>query len=92
MADGLPEGLVTNTEAISGDIQSVDRIAAEDLAHLWRGNLLLRSTLRLQAYTVPQCIPRIRVFWLMMSAEDWRTFSGESGAMERYGIPSEATV
>ncbi|MCJ1247571.1 hypothetical protein MMC30_004785 [Trapelia coarctata] len=36
MADGLPEGLVTNTEAISGDIQSVDRIATEDLAHLWR--------------------------------------------------------
>ena len=38
MADGLPEGLVTNTEAISGDIESVDRVDVEDLAHLWRGN------------------------------------------------------
>jgi len=85
MADGLPEGLVTNTETISGDIQSVDRIAAEDLAHLWRGNhMLLRSTLRPKAYTIPQCTLRTRVFWPMMSAEDWRTSSGESGAMARY--------
>ncbi|MCJ1439389.1 hypothetical protein MMC27_008783 [Xylographa pallens] len=36
MADGLPEGLVTNSEAITGDIQGVDHIDAEDLAHLWR--------------------------------------------------------
>ncbi|MCJ1393381.1 hypothetical protein MMC18_006254 [Xylographa bjoerkii] len=36
MAEGLPEGLVTNSEAITGDIQGVDHIDAEDLAHLWR--------------------------------------------------------
>ena len=38
MADGLPEGLITNSDAISGDIQSVDRITPEHLAQLWRGN------------------------------------------------------
>ncbi|MCJ1286873.1 hypothetical protein MMC26_006219 [Xylographa opegraphella] len=36
MAEGLPIGLVTNSEAIMGDIQGVDHIDAEDLAHLWR--------------------------------------------------------
>ncbi|MCJ1473909.1 hypothetical protein MMC13_002565 [Lambiella insularis] len=36
MAEGLPEGLVTNSGTISGDIQGVDHIAPEDLAHLWR--------------------------------------------------------
>ena len=39
MAEGLPEGLVSNTEAITGDIRSVDRIVVEDLAYLWRGNV-----------------------------------------------------
>ena len=37
MTEGLPKGLVTNSEAITGDIQGVDHIDAEDLAHLWRG-------------------------------------------------------
>lgn len=70
MAEGLPEGLVTNTAAISGDIQSVDRIATEDLAHLWRGNyLLLRFVLVSKAHTATQCTLRTKTSWPMMSDE-----------------------
>jgi hypothetical protein len=63
MADGLPEGLVTNTEAISGDIQSVDRIAAEDLAHLWRGNARFYDLSRCpKLIPLPQCTLPTRIF------------------------------
>jgi hypothetical protein len=37
MADGLPEGLVTSTDAIRVDIERVDRVAVEDITQLWRG-------------------------------------------------------
>ena len=40
---GLPEGLITNTDAITGDIRQVDRVADEDTAQLWRGCVLLGS-------------------------------------------------
>ncbi|MCJ1235848.1 hypothetical protein MMC14_003821 [Varicellaria rhodocarpa] len=36
MPGGLPEGLVTSTEAIQGDIESVDRVAIEDIQQLWK--------------------------------------------------------
>ena len=38
---GLPEGLITNTNAITEDIQRVDRVADEDIAQLWRGSRFL---------------------------------------------------
>ena len=37
MPGGLPEGLVTSTEAIQGDIERVDRVAVEDIQQLWKG-------------------------------------------------------
>ncbi|KAL8843333.1 MAG: hypothetical protein Q9170_000191 [Blastenia crenularia] len=40
MAEGLPEGLVTTNEAVKGNIQSVDRVDAEDIARLWKGHRL----------------------------------------------------
>lgn len=55
MAEGLPEGLVTNSEAISGDIHGVDHIAPEDLAHLWRGNSELSSSRSDTLSSLPDC-------------------------------------
>lgn len=37
MADGLPEGLLTNSEGITQEIRSVDHVAVEDITQLWRG-------------------------------------------------------
>ncbi len=37
MAEGLPEGLVVTNEAVTGDIQRVDRIDVEDIRKLWLG-------------------------------------------------------
>ena len=34
---GLPEGLITNTDVIAGDIRQVERVVDEDIAQLWRG-------------------------------------------------------
>lgn len=34
---GLPEGLITNSEAIADDIDRVDRVVVEDLKRFWRG-------------------------------------------------------
>ena len=45
MVESLPEGLVTTCEAVKGNIESVHRIDVEDIARLWKGNILnaLRS-------------------------------------------------
>lgn len=37
MADGLPEGLVTHSQGITGEIDRVDRVEPEDIAQLWKG-------------------------------------------------------
>jgi len=37
MTDALPKGLVTNSEAITGEIESIDYVAIEDIAQLWKG-------------------------------------------------------
>ena len=39
MTGGLPEGLVTNTEEITGDIERVNRVTVEDISQLWKGEL-----------------------------------------------------
>ena len=48
---GLPEGLVTNTDAIAGDIQQVNRVIDEDIAQLWRGCRLSTSYCLVLIYT-----------------------------------------
>lgn len=40
MSGGLPEGLVTSTDSIEGEIESVDRVAVEDITKLWKGRML----------------------------------------------------
>ncbi|KAL8971857.1 MAG: hypothetical protein Q9197_003063 [Variospora fuerteventurae] len=40
MAQGLPEGLIKANEGFAGIIKSVDRIAEEDIARLWKGRRL----------------------------------------------------
>jgi len=37
MTDALPKGLVTNSEAIKADIESIEYVAIEDIAQLWKG-------------------------------------------------------
>lgn len=44
MADGLPEGLVTNSSSIKGEIERVDRVAIEDVIQLWKGILGLPTS------------------------------------------------
>lgn len=39
MSGGLPEGLVTSTDSIEGEIESVDRVAVEDITKLWKGRI-----------------------------------------------------
>ena len=39
MTEGLPKGLVTNSESITGDIDRVNRVAVEDISQLWKGLL-----------------------------------------------------
>lgn len=39
---GLPEGLVTNSESITGKIDSVDHVDVEDIITLWKGPIKLR--------------------------------------------------
>ena len=41
MPGGLPEGLVSNKEEVSGEIQRVDRVEAEDVQRLWRGTIVV---------------------------------------------------
>jgi len=38
MTEALPKGLVTNSEAITGDIGRIDHVAIEDIAQLWKGS------------------------------------------------------
>ena len=40
MPGGLPEGLVSTKEAVSGEIERVDRVEAEDVQKLWKGTVL----------------------------------------------------
>ena len=39
---GLPEGLVTNSETITGEIDSIDHLDVEDIIKLWKGATSLR--------------------------------------------------
>lgn len=43
MAEGLPEGLITQSEAITGEIERVDRVTAEEIIKLWKGISFLDS-------------------------------------------------
>jgi len=38
---GLPEGLVTNSETITGRIDSIDHVDVEDIITLWKGPKIL---------------------------------------------------
>ena len=40
MPGGLPQGLVSTKEAVSGEIERVDRVEAEDVQKLWKGIVL----------------------------------------------------
>ena len=47
---GLPEGLVTNSQTITGEINRFDRVDVEDIIKLWKGialpyNCLFRQEL-----------------------------------------------
>ena len=35
---GLPEGLVTPSETITGEIESIDHVDVADIIKLWKGN------------------------------------------------------
>lgn len=37
MTEALPEGLVTNSESITAEIEGIDYVAIEDIAQLWKG-------------------------------------------------------
>ena len=37
MAEGLPEGLITNSDSITEEIERTDHIDIEDITRLWRG-------------------------------------------------------
>ena len=43
MPGGLPEGLVSTKEVVSGEIERVDRVEAEDVQKLWKGTVLSES-------------------------------------------------
>lgn len=38
---GLPEGLVMNSETITGKIDSFDHVNVEDIITLWKGSIIL---------------------------------------------------
>jgi len=38
---GLPEGLVMNSETITGKIDSIDHVDVEDIIILWKGPIIL---------------------------------------------------
>ncbi len=40
MPGGLPQGLVSNKDVVSGEIERVDRVEAEDVQKLWKGTVL----------------------------------------------------
>ena len=40
MPGGLPQGLVSTKEVVSGEIERVDRVEAEDVQKLWKGTFL----------------------------------------------------
>ena len=92
MADGLPEGLVTNSEAITRDIQGVDHIDTEDLAHLWRGNRFSVCSVDNNMLTMAfQSTRPIETFLPTTLGAGWRTSSGGSGVIARSETPSEAS-
>lgn len=37
MTTSLPEGIITNTDTISGDIEQVEEVTVEDVYRLWKG-------------------------------------------------------
>ena len=43
MPGGLPPGLVSTKEVVSGEIEQVDRVEAEDVQKLWKGTVLSES-------------------------------------------------
>ena len=43
MPGGLPQGLVSTKEVVSGEIERVDRVEAEDVQKLWKGTVLSQS-------------------------------------------------
>ena len=40
---GLPEGLVTNSQTITGEINRFDHVDVEDIITLWKGIALLHN-------------------------------------------------
>ena len=40
---GLPEGLVTNSQTITGEISRFDHVDVEDIITLWKGIALLHN-------------------------------------------------
>lgn len=37
MTTSLPQGIITNTDSISADIEQVDEVTIEDVRRLWKG-------------------------------------------------------
>ena len=44
MAEGLPEGLITNNDTITGEIHRLQEVDVEDVIKMWKG---------IYAYTPP---------------------------------------
>ena len=90
MASGLPQGLLTNSQSISGNIERVDRVAIEDISRLWQGmlsSLPADADVKQQANVRLRHLQFIRLTKLSLPttlALDWRIFSGGYGVMKAY--------
>ena len=62
MPGGLPQGLVSTKEVVSGEIERVDRVEAEDVQKLWKGSVLsesagIKSNHVSAQFTIPRKLP-----------------------------------
>ena len=66
MPGGLPQGLVSTKEVVSGEIERVDRVEAEDVQKLWKGTVLSESAGTQSNYITAQSTIRRKLPWQTM--------------------------
>ena len=66
MPGGLPQGLVSTKEVVSGEIERVDLVEAEDVQKLWKGTVPSESAGIKSNHITAQCTIRRKLPWQTM--------------------------
>ena len=87
MAEGLPEGLITNNENVTSEINRLHEVDVDDIIRMWQGNEpspILMTPFMIADRPYPQFMLLAKQSFPIMWVDGWRIFSGECGEVRRY--------